>query len=107
MSPTGSDAPSCMRLSPFIAFIFLSPSGERLGEEVNPKVVSCITPSPSLSPKGERSMRGHHSAAAAFEDFKSVEYFRWTGALASKGLLRSRLLAISRIAGHASWPMSL
>ena len=37
--------------------IFLSPLGERLGEGVNPKTVSCITPSPSLSPKGERSMR--------------------------------------------------
>jgi hypothetical protein len=36
--------------------IFLSPLGERLGEGVT-KTVSCITPSPSLSPKGERSMR--------------------------------------------------
>jgi hypothetical protein len=36
--------------------MFLSPLGERLGEGVNPKAVSCITPSPSLSPKGERSM---------------------------------------------------
>ena len=38
--------------------MFLSPLGERLGEGVSPKTVSCITPSPSLSPKGERSMRG-------------------------------------------------
>ena len=38
-------------------FMFLSPLGERLGEGV-PKTVSCITPSPSLSPKGERSMKG-------------------------------------------------
>jgi hypothetical protein len=37
--------------------MFLSPLGERLGEGVNPETVSCITPSPSLSPKGERSMR--------------------------------------------------
>jgi hypothetical protein len=37
--------------------MFLSPLGERLGEGVNPKAPSCITPSPSLSPKGERSMR--------------------------------------------------
>jgi len=37
-------------------FIFLSPLGERLGEGVNAKTASCITPSPSLSPKGERSM---------------------------------------------------
>jgi hypothetical protein len=36
--------------------IFLSPLGERLGEGVNAKIVSWITPSPSLSPKGERSM---------------------------------------------------
>ena len=38
--------------------MFLSPLGERLGEGVNAKAVSCITPSPSLSPKGERSMNG-------------------------------------------------
>jgi hypothetical protein len=37
--------------------MFLSPLGERLGEGVNPETVSCIIPSPSLSPKGERSMR--------------------------------------------------
>ena len=36
--------------------MFLSPLGERLGEGVNPKVFSCIAPSPNLSPKGERSM---------------------------------------------------
>jgi len=43
-----------MFLSPS-SFMFLSPLGERLGEGVL-KIVSCITPSPSLSPKGERSM---------------------------------------------------
>ena len=37
--------------------MFLSPLGERLGEGLNPETVSCITPSPSLSPKGERSMK--------------------------------------------------
>ena len=37
--------------------MFLSPSGERLGEGVNAKIASCITPSPSLSPKGETSMK--------------------------------------------------
>ena len=37
--------------------MFLSPLGERLGEGVNSKTVSCITPSPSLSPKGERNMK--------------------------------------------------
>src|SRR5580693_10156820 len=36
--------------------MFLSPLGERLGEGVNPKTIPCIIPSPSLSPKGERSM---------------------------------------------------
>jgi hypothetical protein len=39
-----------------IRVIFLSPLGERLGEGVNAKIASCITPSPGLSPKGERSM---------------------------------------------------
>jgi len=34
--------------------MFFSPLGERLGEGVNSKIASCITPSPSLSPKGER-----------------------------------------------------
>jgi hypothetical protein len=45
-----------MLLSP--PLMFLSPLGERLGEGVNTKAASCITPSPSLSPKGERSMKG-------------------------------------------------
>src|SRR5260370_2118919 len=36
--------------------MFLSPLGERLGEGV---LKVRATPSPSLSPKGERSMRGH------------------------------------------------
>jgi len=38
--------------------MFLSPLGERLGEGVNPKAACCITPSPNLSPKGERSLIG-------------------------------------------------
>jgi hypothetical protein len=37
--------------------MFLSPLGERLGEGVNPETVSFITPSPGLSPKGERSLK--------------------------------------------------
>ncbi len=37
--------------------MFLSPLGERLGEGVNPKIAFCITPSPNLFPKGERSMK--------------------------------------------------
>ena len=41
---------------PLILLMFLSPLGERLGEGVTAKASSCITPSPSLSPKGERSM---------------------------------------------------
>jgi hypothetical protein len=36
--------------------MFLSPLGERLGEGVNAETVSCTTPSPNLSPKGERSL---------------------------------------------------
>ncbi len=39
--------------------MFLSPLGERLGEGVI-EVVAYITPSPSLSPKGERSMKEEH-----------------------------------------------
>jgi hypothetical protein len=34
--------------------MFLSPLGKRLGEGCNTKIVSRITPSPNLSPKGER-----------------------------------------------------
>jgi hypothetical protein len=49
-----------------ITILFLSPLGERLGEGVNAKVPSCIAPSPSLSPKGERSMRGHHHPVFIF-----------------------------------------
>jgi hypothetical protein len=45
--------------------MFLSPLGERLGEGVNAKIVSCITPSPSLSPKGERSMKERRARRAA------------------------------------------
>jgi hypothetical protein len=36
--------------------MFLSPLGERLGEGVVTDVL-CGTPSPNLSPKGERSMK--------------------------------------------------
>jgi hypothetical protein len=34
----------------------LSPLGERLGEGVVQETVSALTPSPNLSPKGERNM---------------------------------------------------
>ena len=37
--------------------MFLSPLGERLGEGVNRRLACGITPSPSLSPKGERSVK--------------------------------------------------
>jgi hypothetical protein len=47
-----------------------------------------------------------HSAAALL-GLRSVESLMLTGALASNGLLRSRLLAISRMAGDTSGPMSL
>ena len=36
----------------------LSPLGERLGEGVMQETILCCTPSPNLSPKGERNMRG-------------------------------------------------
>jgi len=35
--------------------MFLSPLGERLGEGVMQEETFALTPSPSLSPKGERS----------------------------------------------------
>ncbi len=47
--------------------------GERLGEGVNPKLVSCITPSPSLSPKGERSMRERRSGVVEGEESERFE----------------------------------
>jgi len=38
--------------------MLLSPLGERLGEGVMQETVSGLTPSPNLSPKGERNMKG-------------------------------------------------
>jgi hypothetical protein len=35
----------------------LSPLGERLGEGVMQETIFALTPSPGLSPKGERNMR--------------------------------------------------
>jgi hypothetical protein len=37
--------------------MLLSPLGERLGEGVMQETVFGLTPSPNLSPKGERNMR--------------------------------------------------
>jgi hypothetical protein len=37
--------------------MLLSPLGERLGEGAMQETVSGLTPSPNLSPKGERNMR--------------------------------------------------
>jgi hypothetical protein len=53
--------------------MFLSPLGERLGEGVNAKVSSCITPSPSLSPKGERSLSFARSGALPAKTAKTVD----------------------------------
>jgi hypothetical protein len=36
--------------------MLLSPLGERLGEGVMQETIFALTPSPSLSPKGERNM---------------------------------------------------
>ena len=38
--------------------MLLSPLGERLGEGVMQETVFELTPSPNLSPKGERNMKG-------------------------------------------------
>ncbi len=37
--------------------MLLSPLGERLGEGVMQKAIFGLTPSPNLSPKGERNMK--------------------------------------------------
>ena len=39
------------------SFMLLSPLGERLGEGVMQETIFGLTPSPNLSPKGERNMR--------------------------------------------------
>ena len=38
--------------------MLLSPLGERVGEGVMQEAIFALTPSPKLSPKGERNMRG-------------------------------------------------
>ena len=43
-------------------------------------------------------------SAACGIDFRSVEYFRCTGALVSNGSCKPNSLPISRIAGITSWP---
>ena len=43
---------------PHPAFMLLSPLGERLGEGVMQEAIFALTPSPNLSPKGERNMKG-------------------------------------------------
>ncbi len=53
--------------------MFLSPLGERLGEGVNPKTVSCITPSPSLIWLAER--QGYHSIWAEFLGSTADRFF--------------------------------
>jgi len=45
--------------------MFLSPLGERLGEGVMQETVFGLTPSPNLSPKGERSLKGEVAATVA------------------------------------------
>jgi len=39
------------------SFMLLSPLGERLGEGEMQETIFGLTPSPNLSPKGERNMR--------------------------------------------------
>jgi hypothetical protein len=43
--------------APIPLLMFLSPLGERLGEGVMQETIFGLTPSPNLSPKGERNMR--------------------------------------------------
>jgi hypothetical protein len=38
--------------------MLLSPLGERQGEEVRQEAIFELTPSPNLSPKGERNVKG-------------------------------------------------
>ena len=42
-----------------LSLMLLSPLGERLGEGVMQETVFALTPSPNLSPKGERNMKGN------------------------------------------------
>ncbi len=49
--------------------MFLSPLGERLGEGVMQETIFALTPSPNLSPTGERNMRRDEEYEA--EEFAS------------------------------------
>ena len=44
--------------------MLLSPLGERLGEGVMQEAIFALTPSPNLSPKGERNMNDKRHGVA-------------------------------------------
>jgi hypothetical protein len=50
------------RHSVALKLMLLSPLGERLGEGVMQEAAFGLTPSPNLSPKGERNMRSTHAS---------------------------------------------
>jgi hypothetical protein len=67
MSVTHQDEPHSRVLPAKTKLMVLSPMGERLGEGVMEKAIFGLTPSPNLSPKGERNLnreRGKGSAGA-------------------------------------------
>jgi hypothetical protein len=52
--------------------MLLSPLGERLGEGVMQEAIFALTPSPNLSPKGERNMRAWGAYAAVITPASAV-----------------------------------
>jgi hypothetical protein len=51
-----------------LPFIFLSPLGERLGEGVMQETIFALTPSPNLSPRGERKMKEDERRSSALRN---------------------------------------
>ncbi len=52
--------------------MLLSPLGERMGEGVMQETVFGLTPSPNLSPKGERNMKENQPAFAFASDISTL-----------------------------------
>jgi len=48
------------------AFVLLSPLGERMGEGVMHEAVFGLTPSPNLSPKGDRNMNAQATTLSSY-----------------------------------------
>jgi hypothetical protein len=51
--------------------MLLSPFGERLGEGVMQEAAFVLTPSPNLSPKGERNMSGGERSMKGWRRYES------------------------------------